>query len=98
MTVHLGPVSPGIDGLQVNPGGPLAYNPRCLSRDINDWTSQQWMTPENLLNLTIGTAATNVRTFQDELQGRFKDGFVGTHTSGHVSLSLPLTICGDLES
>ncbi|KAF6780534.1 FAD binding domain containing protein, partial [Colletotrichum musicola] len=84
MTVHLGPVSPGIDGLPLNPGGPFAYNPRCLSRDLSDWTSQHWMTPENLLNLTIGAAAASVRTFQDELQGRFKDRFVGTHTSGHM--------------
>ncbi|KAF6806752.1 FAD binding domain containing protein [Colletotrichum sojae] len=84
MTVHLGPVSPGIDGLPLNPGGPFAYNPRCLSRDLSDWTSQHWMTPENLLNLTIGAASASIRTFQDELQGRFKDGFVGTHTSGHM--------------
>ncbi|KAJ0383292.1 hypothetical protein COL922a_010781 [Colletotrichum nupharicola] len=84
MTVHLGPVGPGIDGLAVNPGGPLAYNPRCLSRDISAWTSQHWMTPENVLNLTVGAAAANVRTFQDELQGRFGDGFLGTHTSGHM--------------
>ncbi|KAJ0275979.1 hypothetical protein CBS470a_011029 [Colletotrichum nupharicola] len=84
MTVHLGPVGPGIDGLAVDPGGPLAYNPRCLSRDISAWTSQHWMTPENVLNLTVGAAAANVRTFQDELQGRFGDGFLGTHTSGHM--------------
>ncbi|KAK2761472.1 hypothetical protein CKAH01_16298 [Colletotrichum kahawae] len=84
MTVHLGPVSPGMNGLAVNPGGPLAYNPRCLSRDISDWTSQHWMTPENVLNLTVGAAATNIKTFQDELQGRFGDGFLGTHTSGHM--------------
>ncbi|KAF4778605.1 hypothetical protein HER10_EVM0007635 [Colletotrichum scovillei] len=83
MTVHLGPVSPGIDGLAVNPGGPLAYNPRCLSRDISAWTSQHWMTPENVLNLTVGAAAENILTFQNELQGRFGDGFLGTHTSGH---------------
>lgn len=87
MTVHLGPVSPGMNGLAVNPGGPLAYNPRCLSRDISDWTSQHWMTPENVLNLTVGAAATNIKTFQDELQGRFGDGFLGTHTSGHVRLN-----------
>ncbi|TEA17227.1 Tyrosinase-like protein orsC [Colletotrichum sidae] len=84
MTVHLGPVGPGIDGLPVNPGGPFAYNPRCLSRDISAWTSQQWMTPANVLNLTVGDAAANIRTFQDELQGRFGDGFLGTHTSGHM--------------
>ncbi|GKT93291.1 FAD binding domain-containing protein [Colletotrichum tofieldiae] len=76
--------NPGIDTLPVNPGGPLAYNPRCLSRDISAWTSQRWMNPADVLNLTIGTAAANVRTFQDELQGRFDDGFLGTHTSGHM--------------
>ncbi|TQN63790.1 Tyrosinase-like protein orsC, partial [Colletotrichum shisoi] len=71
MTVHLGPVRPGIDGLPVNPGGSFAYNPRCLSRDISAWTSKKWMNPSDVLNLTIGAAAKNVLSFQDELQGRF---------------------------
>ncbi|WQF85834.1 Putative tyrosinase copper-binding domain, di-copper centre-containing domain superfamily [Colletotrichum destructivum] len=84
MTVHLGPVRPGIDGLPVNPGGSFAYNPRCLSRDISAWTSQKWMNPSDVLNLTIGAAAKNVLSFQDELQGRFGDGFLGTHTAGHM--------------
>ncbi|KAK1566059.1 uncharacterized protein LY79DRAFT_529483 [Colletotrichum navitas] len=84
MTVHLGPVVPGMDGLTANPGGPLAYNPRCLSRDISDWASQRWMTPVNLLNLTVGAASANITTFQDELQGRFSEGFLGTHSSGHM--------------
>ncbi|KAK2053457.1 Di-copper centre-containing protein [Colletotrichum caudatum] len=84
MTVHLGPVSPGMDGLATNPGGPLAYYPRCLSRDISDWTSQRWMTPANVLNMTVGAAAANITTFQDELQGRFTQGFLGTHSSGHM--------------
>lgn len=81
MTVHLGPVRPGIDGLPVNPGGSFAYNPRCLSRDISAWTSQKWMNPSDVLNLTIGAAAKTVLSFQDELQGRFGDGFLGKHES-----------------
>ncbi|KAK1981675.1 hypothetical protein LZ30DRAFT_592215 [Colletotrichum cereale] len=84
MTLHLGPVQPGMDGLAANPGGLLDYNPRCLSRDISDWTSQRWMTPANLLNMTVGAAAANITTFQDELQGRFSQGFLGTHSSGHM--------------
>ncbi|KAJ0122034.1 fad binding domain-containing protein [Diaporthe amygdali] len=88
MTVHLGPVAPGMAGLKVNPSpdGPLGYNPRCLSRDLGDYTSSTWFTSENLLNITIGDASSSIELFQNELQGRFADQFLGMHASGHMAV------------
>ncbi|KAI8257254.1 Tyrosinase-like protein orsC [Colletotrichum sp. SAR11_239] len=83
MTVHLGPVSPGMDGLEVNPNGPMEYNPRCLRRDLSAYSASTWMTTDNLVNVTMGQASRNISTFQNELQGRFGDGFLGMHAAGH---------------
>lgn len=65
---------------------PLAYNPRCAKRDLTNFAAASWLTPTNLYNLTIGPASKNVGTFQDELQGRFSDGFLGMHAAGHFSI------------
>jgi tyrosinase len=71
-----------IDGGQIS----LEYNPRCLRRDLSSYTATHWLTIQNLLNQTLGAAATNIVTFQDELQGRFTDGFVGMHAAGHFTV------------
>ncbi|KAH8761022.1 hypothetical protein F5883DRAFT_618954 [Diaporthe sp. PMI_573] len=88
MTVRLGPVSPGMVGLQPSNSsdGPLGYNPRCLSRDLGSYTTSTWFTPENLLNITVGDASSSIELFQNELQGRFGDGFLGMHASGHMAV------------
>lgn len=84
--VNLGPVLPGQDGMKPSPTGSLGPNPRCISRDLNAYALQRWMTYENLLNITVGAASRSVGAFQDELQGRFGDGFLGMHTAGHVGV------------
>lgn len=88
MTVHLGPVAPGMDGLKAStsPDGPLGYNPRCLSRDLSNYTASTWFTAENLLNVTVGDASGSIELFQNELQGRFQDLFLGMHASGHMAV------------
>lgn len=88
MTVHLGPVAPGMNGLPVSNSsdGPLGYNPRCLSRDLTSYTASTWFTPENLLNVTVGDASASIELFQNELQGRFGDGFLGMHGTGHLAI------------
>jgi tyrosinase len=85
MVVNLGPVSPGMDGLLPNPKGPMAHNPRCLRRDLNSYATKTWMTAANLLNITVGSASGTIQLFQDELQGRFSDGFLGIHAAGHYT-------------
>ncbi|KAK1996222.1 Di-copper centre-containing protein [Colletotrichum falcatum] len=83
MTVNLGPVSPGMRGLAANPNGPLGHNPRCLRRDLSAIVASEYFTAANLLNVTVGQASESIKTFQDELQGRFDQGFLGMHASGH---------------
>lgn len=62
-----------------------AYNPRCLKRDLTSYATKNWMTADNLLNITVGDASGSVSNFQDELQGRFGNGFLGMHSAGHFA-------------
>ena len=64
----------------------LDYNPRCLHRDLTSATTTKWMTYENLYNVTIGDASKTIKTFQEEIQGRFGDGFLGLHSAGHYAI------------
>jgi tyrosinase len=48
--------------------------------------SSGWLTAENLYNVTLGPASKNIETFQNELQGRFDQGFLGLHAAGHFSI------------
>lgn len=88
VTLNLGPVGPGMDGLPKVPTGQnLAHNPRCLRRDLTSYATQTWMTYDNLFNITLDQASANVFDFQEELQGRnFQGGFLGLHTAGHMAV------------
>ncbi|KAI1127771.1 Di-copper centre-containing protein [Nemania abortiva] len=80
--VNIGPVSPTQDGMEAAPVF-LGYNPHCLARDLSAFTAVNWLTLGNILNITVGAASGSVLLFQNELQGRFTDGFLGLHTAGH---------------
>ena len=82
---HLGPISPTMAG-EVKVNSTFVYNPRCLKRDLTNYASSNWLTTDNLYNLTLGPAAKNIATFQNELQGRFDQGFLGLHAAGHFSI------------
>lgn len=89
MTVHLGPVFPGIQDILVpnpSPDGILGYNPRCLSRDLSGGTAARYFTEEDLLNLTIGPASGSIEKFQNQLQGDFPNLFAGMHATGHMAV------------
>lgn len=90
--INLGPVFPIQDGVAPAPE-PLGSNPHCLSRDLSAFTASTWLTLENVLNVTVGAASGSVLLFQNELQGRFTDGFLGLHTAGHGVMG---GISGDL--
>jgi tyrosinase len=64
----------------------LAYNPRCAKRDLTNYAATTWLTLNNLANITIGAGSHNILNFQNELQGRFTDGFLGLHAAGHFSI------------
>ncbi|KAE8844261.1 hypothetical protein PTNB85_02526 [Pyrenophora teres f. teres] len=86
LQLNLGPISPTMDG-QNKSVSELGYNPRCAKRDLTTYASSTWLTIDNLLNITSGAASLNVGTFQNELQGRFPDGFLGLHAAGHFSIN-----------
>ncbi|KAK6387411.1 hypothetical protein LTS17_000679 [Exophiala oligosperma] len=85
-TVNLGPVSPtlAIPGIinYTNPN-PLAYNPRCLRRDISSWVSSNWTKDSDVYDLI--TNYNDIGSFQNRMQGDFATGFYGVHTGGHFT-------------
>jgi tyrosinase len=80
--INLGPVMPIQYGMSPAPT-PLGYNPHCLSCNLSAYTAIHWLTLGNILNVTLGAASCSIIHFQNELQGRFNDGFLGLHTAGH---------------
>ncbi|KAI6351063.1 hypothetical protein MCOR25_010172 [Pyricularia grisea] len=85
-SANIGPVRPGMDGLEPSPTGALGSNPRCLSRDLSNIVSRTYFTHDNLHNLTVGLASSSIELMQTEFQGRFGDGFLGMHGSGHFGV------------
>ncbi|CAN9157612.1 unnamed protein product [Alternaria alternata] len=83
--LNLGPVSPTMAGANKSASA-LAWNPRCAKRDLTNFASKTWFTFENLYNITLGAASKDISSFQNELQGRFTDGFLGLHASGHFAI------------
>jgi tyrosinase len=86
MKVNLGPVSletPG--GITVsNPEGPLAYNPRCLKRDLSTHINRAFSNGSAVLANVV--RPTNVNDFQLQMQGIPGSGNIGIHGGGHFSL------------
>ncbi|CAN9439131.1 unnamed protein product [Alternaria alternata] len=85
LQINLGSISPSMAG-ETASSSPLAWNPRCAKRDLTSYASSTWLTFDNLYNVTLGAASENIGLFQDELQGRFPDGFLGMHAAGHFSI------------
>jgi tyrosinase len=67
------------------------YNPRCLRRDLSTYVTSKWFTTANLLNVTIGEASKTHYSYWKEVQGRYPDGFLGLHTSGHYAMGADAT-------
>jgi tyrosinase len=90
-SVDLGPLlTPGLE--PVSPKG--AYNPRCLSRDLNPWITRQWMTFQNYTNLI--TQWSTIEFFQGVMQadprlGPLTTKQLGVHGGGHFAVGATLT-------
>lgn len=85
MIINLGPVAPGMQGYFPVSPDPYFNNPRCMRRDISSYPTANWMDAPSLLNVTVGDASASVGLFQDEIQGRFLDNFLGMHSAGHFA-------------
>ncbi|KAK3386328.1 hypothetical protein B0T20DRAFT_398137 [Sordaria brevicollis] len=86
MTVNLGPVAldvPGGGPQASNPAGPLAYNPRCLVRDLTDAINQRYA---NASSIAFLLSQPNIDAFQMIMQGIPGTGDIGVHGGGHYSL------------
>ncbi|KAK4187567.1 putative tyrosinase [Podospora australis] len=82
MSVNLGPIAPTLDAPGVVPATSLlAYNPRCLRRDISSWVSSNWTKDSDSFDLI--TNYPTILSFQNRMQGDFAAGFYGVHTGGH---------------
>ncbi|KAI4669253.1 uncharacterized protein J4E92_001013 [Alternaria infectoria] len=92
-SVNLGPVftdslctppNPIADFADPNAG--VAYNPRCLKRDISSWSSSQWTNDEMVVKLLNSP---DMKTFWYDMQGgenAFSNNFMGVHTAGHFTV------------
>lgn len=86
MTLNLGPLRPGMDGLKAV-GSVADWNPRCLRRDLTMASTMRYLTTASLLNVTVGAASGSIAAFQDELQGaRTGPDFQGLHGAGHYAM------------
>lgn len=87
LTVNLGPVSPSLDVpgiINYTSSNDLAYNPRCLRRDISAWVSSNWTTDWQSYDLI--TNYQDILSFENRMQGNFTAGFYGVHTGGHFTI------------
>lgn len=85
--VNLGPGAldvPGGGPQVVNPEGPLAYNPRCLTRSLTNQSNQRYANASALLSLIVDPD--NVFDFQMQMQGWPGSGNIGVHGGGHYAL------------
>ncbi|KAI8461004.1 hypothetical protein BY996DRAFT_6689643 [Phakopsora pachyrhizi] len=81
MTVNLGPVL--LYGFFSGHSG-FGYNPRCLKRDISSWVSRRYTNTEKVISLIEDES--NISGFQNTLQGRPEQGFLGVHGGGHYTV------------
>ncbi|CAI7572113.1 unnamed protein product [Penicillium bialowiezense] len=83
--VNLGPVAlmlPG--GNTSSAANPLAYNPRCLSRDLTTSIVQDYANYTSVVDLILGND--NVWDFEMSMQGVPGSGSIGVHGGGHYSM------------
>lgn len=85
MKVNLGPVSLGLtDGTSVSNGDGLSYNPRCLKRDLTDYTNKRFSNATGIVNLLLNTHT--IDDFQMTMQGYPGSGDIGVHGGAHYAL------------
>jgi len=83
MTVNLGPADLSIPGnITLAQANPLAYNPRCLKRDLTDAINTRFANATSIMN-TIKQKA--IYDFEMIMQGIPGSGDLGVHGGGHYS-------------
>lgn len=81
MKVNLGPVALGLtNGSSISNGDGLSYNPRCLKRDLTDYSNKRWANATSVVSLILDNK--DVESFQMEMQGVPGSGSIGVHGGG----------------
>ena len=87
MKVNLGPVALGLtNGSTVGNGDGLGYNPRCLQRDLTDYSNRRWANATSIVDLIL--RHNDIESFQMEMQGVPGSGAIGVHGGGKCEESL----------
>lgn len=73
--------------INMGPGYSTAYNPRCLSRDINPYTAARFLTPRDIISILLQD---NIYDFEMNLQGIPGIG-IGAHGGGHYTVGLEMS-------
>jgi len=85
MSVNMGPVNlDGPNGPTANPNGPLAYNPRCLKRDLTTKVNQMFANASAILSTIV--VPQDIDSFQMKMQGIPGSGNIGIHGGGHYAM------------
>ncbi|PSN70209.1 Di-copper centre-containing protein [Corynespora cassiicola Philippines] len=85
MTVNLGPVALGLtDGTSIGNGNGLAYNPRCLKRDLTDAINRRFANATSVVDNIL--RPTDIYDFQMTMQGYPGSGEIGIHGGGHYAM------------
>ncbi|OSS46640.1 hypothetical protein B5807_08960 [Epicoccum nigrum] len=85
MKVNIGPVALGLtNGSTVGNGDGLDYNPRCLQRDLTDYSNKRWANATSIVDLILRHK--DIESFQMEMQGVPGSGAIGVHGGGHYSI------------
>lgn len=85
MEVNLGPASLAVPGNQtIIADNPLAYNPRCLKRDLTDEIIREFASWGSTLDLILNND--NIADFQLVMQGVPGSGNIGVHGGGHYAM------------
>lgn len=81
MKVNLGPVQLGLtNGSTISNGDGLSYNPRCLKRDLTDYSNKKFANAHALVSLILEPK--DINTFQMQMQGVPGSGDIGVHGGG----------------
>lgn len=83
--VNLGPVSLGlIDGTTEANGDGYSHNPRCLKRDLTNYSNQKWADAPAITSLILKNQ--DMWNFEMTMQGWPGTQDIGVHGGGHYSI------------
>lgn len=86
MKVNLGPVALGLPGGATSANGDgLSYNPRCLKRDLTNYTNKKWANATSITSLILDNK--DIESFQMVMQGVPGSGQIGVHGGGKFLLN-----------